>query len=171
MVHLSSEFICKTILTIALTSLLLLPVFAEVGDGGSLTTTTRTGGEQEFTAADPNAVDKIVVETKTGKSSTLPSVGGKVSGLTSADYPLTVYVYDLQNPNREINKFGDVGEVGATYDPPSAEYAEAKGGGVVIRIDKFDLLAPYIGLASTIVVGTVAAAIYVKRVKHRKEKQ
>jgi len=32
-------------------------------------------------------------------------------------------------------------------------------------------LAPYIGLASTIVVATVAAAIYVKRVKRRKEKQ
>jgi len=44
-------------------------------------------------------------------------------------------------------------------------------GGVVAPIDKLALLAPYIGLASAIVVATVAVAIYVKRVKHRKEKQ
>jgi len=41
-------------------------------------------------------------------------------------------------------------------------------GGIVLSVDKFGLLAPYIGLASTIVVATVATAIYVKR---RKEKQ
>jgi len=44
-------------------------------------------------------------------------------------------------------------------------------GGVWVPVDKFGLLAPYIGLASTILVATVATAIYVKRVKHRKEKQ
>jgi len=40
-------------------------------------------------------------------------------------------------------------------------------GGIVIPIDKLALLAPYIGLASTIVAATVATAIYVKRVKRR----
>lgn len=40
-------------------------------------------------------------------------------------------------------------------------------GGVVIPVDKFGLLAPYIGLPSTILIGTVVAAVYVKR---RKEK-
>ena len=44
-------------------------------------------------------------------------------------------------------------------------------GGVVVPVDKFGLLAPYIGLASTILVATAATAIYVKRVKRRKEKQ
>jgi len=44
-------------------------------------------------------------------------------------------------------------------------------GGILIPIDKFGLLAPYIGLASTILVATVATAIYVKHVKRRKEKQ
>jgi hypothetical protein len=42
-------------------------------------------------------------------------------------------------------------------------------GGIVLPIDKFGLLAPFIGLASTIAVAAVATAIYVKRVKHRKE--
>jgi hypothetical protein len=44
-------------------------------------------------------------------------------------------------------------------------------GGIVVPVDKFGLLAPYIGLASTILVGAVATAIYAKRVKRRKEKQ
>lgn len=38
-------------------------------------------------------------------------------------------------------------------------------GGIAIPIDKFSLLAPYIGLASIILVATAAIAIYVKRVK------
>jgi len=44
-------------------------------------------------------------------------------------------------------------------------------GGIAVPVDKLGLLAPYIGLASTIVVAAVAAAIYVKRVKRRNEKQ
>ena len=44
-------------------------------------------------------------------------------------------------------------------------------GGVWVPVDKFGLLAPYIGLASTILVATAATAIYVKRVKRRKKKQ
>jgi len=44
-------------------------------------------------------------------------------------------------------------------------------GGVVVPVDKLALSAPYIGLASTIIVATVAAAVCVKRVKRRKEKQ
>jgi hypothetical protein len=46
-------------------------------------------------------------------------------------------------------------------------------GGLSVLIDKPkpDSSAPYIGLASTILVAAVATAVYVKRVKHRKEKQ
>jgi len=44
-------------------------------------------------------------------------------------------------------------------------------GGIVVPVNKFGLLAPYIGLASTILVATVATTIYVKRVKRKEEKQ
>jgi uncharacterized MnhB-related membrane protein len=44
-------------------------------------------------------------------------------------------------------------------------------GGIVLPVDKFALLAPYIGLTSTIVVASVVSVVYVKRVKRRKEKQ
>jgi hypothetical protein len=44
-------------------------------------------------------------------------------------------------------------------------------GGIWVPVDKFGLLAPYIGLASTILVATVATSIYAKRVNRKKEKQ
>ena len=44
-------------------------------------------------------------------------------------------------------------------------------GGIQISPDKVGLLAPYIGLASTMMIGAVATVVYVKRVKRRKEKQ
>lgn len=43
-------------------------------------------------------------------------------------------------------------------------------GGIAVPVDKLSLLAPYIGLTSTIVVATAATAICIKRVKHGKEK-
>lgn len=42
-------------------------------------------------------------------------------------------------------------------------------GGLTGSVDKLGLLAPYIGLASTILVATVATTIYVKHAKRRKE--
>jgi hypothetical protein len=78
-------------------------------------------------------------------------------------------------------------ELGKWYplpDPPLQENAEVMVtvvsytgpgpgpvGGILIPVDKFGLLAPYIGLTSTILVATVATAVYVKRVKRKKEKQ
>jgi hypothetical protein len=44
-------------------------------------------------------------------------------------------------------------------------------GGVMIPVDKLALLAPYIGLASTILVAAAVAVVYVKRVKLGKEKR
>jgi hypothetical protein len=58
-----------------------------------------------------------------------------------------------------------------TYLTPPGGGRAPGVGGVVIPVDKFGLLSPFIGLASTIVVATVATTIYVKRVKRRKEKQ
>jgi hypothetical protein len=44
-------------------------------------------------------------------------------------------------------------------------------GGIVIPVDKFGLLAPYITLASTTIIAAVATAVCIKCVKRRKEKQ
>jgi len=44
-------------------------------------------------------------------------------------------------------------------------------GGYEIPIDKFGLVAPYIGVASTIIAATGASIVYVKHVQRKKEKQ
>jgi len=79
-------------------------------------------------------------------------------------------------------------EVGTTISITFARYRDSDGtayypakkgtvvlpppvGGVWVPVDKLSLLAPYIGLASTIIVATAATAIYVKHVKRRKEKR
>jgi hypothetical protein len=56
---------------------------------------------------------------------------------------------------------------GGPPPPPGCE----SGGGVIIPVNKFSLLAPWLGLGSTILVATVATAVYARRVKRRKEKQ
>ena len=53
-------------------------------------------------------------------------------------------------------------------DPPSVAPSV---GGIQLPVDRFGLLAPYIGLALTTIAATVAAAIYSKRVRHRREEQ
>jgi type II secretory pathway pseudopilin PulG len=55
-------------------------------------------------------------------------------------------------------------------DHPSIK-EETYEGGVWVPVDKFGLLVPYVGVASTILIATVAVAIYARRVKHKKEKQ
>jgi hypothetical protein len=62
-----------------------------------------------------------------------------------------------------------------TFKAPAAGYVAPPNGssvgGIVVPVDKLGLLAPYIGLVSTILFGTVASTVCVKRVKRRKEKQ
>ena len=47
-------------------------------------------------------------------------------------------------------------------------YFSTADGGVWVPVDKFGLLTPYVGVASTIVAATAASAVYIKR---RKKKQ
>ena len=87
----------------------------------------------------------------------------------SESFPVTVepsqaeYVYAHWTMRNETGS--DIARVWA------AHRAAPPVGGIMVPVDKLGLLAPYIGLASTILVATVAAGIYVKRVKRRKEKQ
>lgn len=68
-----------------------------------------------------------------------------------------------------LNTTNDV--ISEQYGDHGIGYYSAPVGGVWVPVDKLGLLAPYIGLAATIIVATVATAIYAKRVKRRKEKQ
>lgn len=44
-------------------------------------------------------------------------------------------------------------------------------GGYIVPVDKIGLLAQYIGLASTTLIVITVTTIYVKRFKHKKQKQ
>lgn len=76
----------------------------------------------------------------------------KIQILTSA-----VFSIDPDDPS-QIDGSGTTQETGVGV------------GGFVVPVDKLGLLAPYFGLASTILVATVATSIYAKHVKRRKEK-
>jgi len=77
---------------------------------------------------------------------------------------------------RDINSDKDTRDTGEGHKLVGIEwkpliFSRSGDGGIVIPVDKFGLLAPYIGLASTMIVATVATTIYAKRVKRRKEKR
>jgi hypothetical protein len=55
--------------------------------------------------------------------------------------------------------------------PPALIPVTPPVGGIWIPVDKLVLLAPYIALASTILIATAATTIYVKHAKRRKKKQ
>jgi len=86
-------------------------------------------------------------------------VWGEISCIPSGHFPLWSYFYG--NFNWATNTTNIVG----------AGSFEVPVGGVWVPVDKLALLAPYIALASTIIVATAATAIYVKHAKRRKKKQ
>jgi len=115
-------------------------------------------------------------------------VGGPFAVMCNSNY--TDYYFDVAEKPNDISwhlwvNWPDGGEDwNGANQPWPAVYRKTHGsvevvleepppvvvvGGIVLPIDKFGLLAPFIGLASTIAVAAVATAIYVKRVKHRKE--
>jgi len=105
------------------------------------------------------------------------------------DYSYVVYPVNnikslTDTSNDKITVSGELedptkgGAIKVYIDPPTNAtiadifiYAPSPVGGIWVSIDKLALLAPYIALASTILVATAATAIYVKRVKRREKKQ
>jgi hypothetical protein len=98
------------------------------------------------------------------------SAGGTLSGSLSG----TLYSSGELFANIKLGAsiFGNVNANDPSVaDCSGSSYWSTAVGGVVVAVDKLGLLAPYIGLVSTTIIATVATVIYVKRVKHRKEKQ
>ena len=118
-----------------------------------------------MTIDDPNLADGLISDTNT-----------KVidhSSLTNTQAQGTIRTYtDLDYADFSQTLWNDPDVVSAIVGNSFFLLVSYPGvGGFVVPIDKLGLLAPYVGLASTILVATVATALYVKRVKHRKEKQ
>jgi hypothetical protein len=89
------------------------------------------------------------------------------------DTPDQYYVCDFVSVYDDYDQF--IWEAyaanGTKVDTGDILYMSSGPGGIVIPVDKFGLLAPYIGLTSTAMIGAVATVVYVRRAKRRKEKQ
>jgi hypothetical protein len=93
------------------------------------------------------------------------SVGG------GASQPINTYNPQSRNIYHNSIQRSTTSDISANGKSFSVAYLSTIVGGIVISVDKLGLLAPYIGVASTILVATVATAVYIKHVKRRKEKQ
>jgi hypothetical protein len=96
---------------------------------------------------------------------------GTVVSVTA--YPDTANYYVFDHWELDGNNIGSANPVSITMDTNHnlhAVFIYSGVGGIVIPVDKFALLAPYIGLTSTIIVAAVAIVVYGKHVKRRKEK-
>jgi predicted glutamine amidotransferase len=86
---------------------------------------------------------------------------------SSVPEPSSTEWFELENANL-IKLWVDGGSVKSQIDTIGAIGGV---GGIIIPVDKLSLLTPYIGLASIILIATVATAIYAKHVKRRRETQ
>jgi uncharacterized repeat protein (TIGR01451 family) len=136
------------------------PTYARPGD-----TITYT-----ITVSNPSQVNTL------HKVSVVDSILGDISGsfsaslapLTSDTETFTYTVPSLPIKNTVMATYKD--DFNQTHDA-SASWTIATVGGVVVPVDKLGLLAPYIGLATTIIMAVVVVAVCFKRVRRRKEKQ
>jgi len=149
-------------------------LFKQWNTGETSTTITVTSGGTYI--AYYQAKCNLTITTTTG-GTTDPSPGtytyweGTIVSVTANPY--TNYVFDhweldgfwySSNPiSVTMDSDHTLRAVFAEYSPPPPV------GGIVSPVDKLGLLAPYIGLASTILVATVATVIYVKRIKKREQ--
>jgi hypothetical protein len=152
-------------------------------DPGRYTVTIRSG-DHIFNATscvisrDPhwygfNFVPEINLGPGQEASRTTPDINTELGG-TPTDFTMN-YVLNGEVksisigpvPPLELGKWYPLGSSSIPADVTIVEAAVGVGG-IIVPVDKFGLLAPYIGLTSTIVVASVATAVYVKR---RKEKQ
>jgi hypothetical protein len=150
--------------------------FKQWSTGSTSTTITVSSGT--YTAYYQAAVTyySLTISTSTG-GTTNPSPGTysyqagtvvSVTAIPNANYKLDHWELDGNN----IGSANPISITMNTNHNLHAVFIYSPGvGGIVIPVDKFALLAPYIGLTSTIIVATVATVIYVKRVKRGKEKQ
>jgi len=88
----------------------------------------------------------------------------KPNGIQLRFWRLVRSVTQIQIPIESMS------EEGTWKFETSGTPTEGRVGGVVVPVDKFGLLAPYVGLASSIIVATAATRVYIKRLKRRKEK-
>ena len=120
-----------------------------------------TWGLETWTLFDGLLVNDGMDFVATGSFEELDLIRSEDGSVTFSSWP-TIDV-DFYVPEGE--------EIAITGSVISDVMSSVPVGGIAVPVDKFGLLAPYVGLASTIIVATAATAIYVKHVKRRNGKR
>lgn len=154
------------------------PQYDDNGDGTGHPYPIPNGGDGNL-GATTYLTDLALTISKTSGGTTSPSPGSysywggttvSVTATPDANYELDHWELDnvdVGDDNPYSVFMDDDHDLHAVF-----EYSPLlRIGGIRFSVNKLDLLAPYISLTSTIIVATVATAIYVKCVKRRKEKQ
>jgi hypothetical protein len=171
---------------------------SDLGGGGDLETIHRIAllASTNETAQSPASSEftNYLVQgmTKNKATGRAPADNNPADGIVTAkewfDYAASrvgrapIYGYRKQTEPEPLDNDTTLSAKTWTYNNPQAvdtngtldsmvSFPAGTVGGIAIPVDKLGLLAPYIGLASTIIAATVASAIYVKRVKRKKQKQ
>jgi hypothetical protein len=144
------------------------------GNGGSKT--REPGPPVQFTGTTWTSRDRFGDDDKDGKNDKwIFEFDVSTNLLTKKHYEDNVQVSSETQEPEGPDEFNST-----HWGMPTFNYTEADGimgpfiapdGGICVPVDKLDLLAPHISVASTILIATVATSICAKRVKRRKEKQ
>jgi subtilisin len=120
----------------------------------------------------PNHNYSMNYDRLSGTSMACPHVAG-TAALVWFRYPSMTNVEVRQRLRIQAEDLGEPLKYGyglvdaeKSAPPPSSSGV----GGFLVPVDKFGLLVPYIGLASTILVGTLVTAVYVKHAMRKKKK-
>ncbi len=174
---------------IILSYLVLIPVVAQLNDGGTLNVGARglpnANGfaQQTFCGDDPSGVQSIrvfstrgfLLKSNTGRCVTVDNIQQDIVTGAWLDYPLTVHVYDCQVGPKENNIFNNIGvafagvRLAPNAEGPIADNSAcgaqkqmAYAGGVT-KLSKFSLFIPYIIGFSGLVITTAVAFAYRRR--------
>ena len=167
------NYTLRFLLVVALLSLVLPVALAADGKPTCASGGADVNGKRTYTIHDDNGIKAVNIVDKDGN----PIAGGYKLGNGAKDLEITVTTQksdikikmdDSGTPTHHC-EWKDADGAAFTARKPDNEWDIR--GGLFMLVNKFGLLAPYIGLASTTMIGVAATFVYVKRVKRRKEKQ
>jgi len=162
----------RFLLVIALLSLFVSVAFAVTGNPTCASGGKDTTGQIKYTLTNDNGMKIVAIYDADNKLVTSKNFHGDKTGTIDVassgfKFPLTVQMDDSGSTTHH-SEWDDAKGASFKAKAPDRDW-EIKRGGYVMLVDKFSLLAPYIGLGSTTVIGATVAVVCVKRVKRRKE--
>lgn len=164
------NYTLRFILVVALLSLILPVALAAGGNPTCASGGADVNGKRTYTLHDDNGIKAVTVVDKDGNL--ISSVNGHGNKdvtitVTTQKNDIKIKMDDSGSPTHHC-EWKDAN--GAAFDARAPDDEWDIRGGLFMLVNRLGLLAPYIGLASTTMIGVAATFVYVERVKRRKEK-